>query len=273
MKVFVYESEAYPLREYFPEYLVPFLTSNLLQFTKDRLIHASQDDGCQIFLPAWWGSRVSDSDEFSFHAGDIDEQLEQHQQKEYELVVITSLSALWVGDLPPQDMAYIKQAPEKFFSNRGIMVGYLKQGQKLPEPTEFEDGFKNVVALTDGNYLRLNQGLLAGVTLNVQAADTNARVFGEPLILSKQVSPGSTICGPAFIDKDVVIQDSYIGPGTIIRGNSQVFNSRVDGSFLLSASIHNSTISDGIVLGSQVEGVKLLPQTKLMPGSNIAADE
>lgn len=272
MKVFIYESDSV-LVNFFqrPEFQIPFLSSNLLSFLGAGVVRNSiiLDEDYTVFLPLSWEPHIENSSNFSFYSGDIANQLSTSQKRDYELVFITGLFSLMLGDFFDHDLSHLKQNPEKLFTNRGVIGGYLKKGQELSAPEEF-DGFKNFVNLTEENYLRLNQDLVEN--LSIQSVGVTARTYGKPIILSENVSSDSTVCGPCFIGKNVRVDSSYISPGTVILGTTEIVNSRVTSSFVMDAYLDGTSIEDTIALEATIENVTLSKGAKLPPGSVIIGE-
>lgn len=272
MKVFIYESET-GLNAFFnsPDFLIPFLSTNLLSFMGSGVVRNSiiLDEDYQIFLPASWEPHILNSEAYSFYAGDVRNQLQNHQKKEYELVFLANLFSLMVADLFDEDISHLKQNPEEMFSNRGVIGGYLKKGQELPKPEVFE-GFRNFIELSDSNFLRLNQDLVGN--LNIKSLGVGARKYGTPTILSENVSENSTICGPCYIAEHVVVENSYIAPGTVLLGDTRIVSSRVYGSFVHDSGIDSSELHDSLVSGADISDVSLNKNTRLPFGSVVKGE-
>lgn len=272
MKVFVYESDS-SLGNFFQkhEFQIPFLSSSLLSFLEAGIVRNGVllGNGYDIFLPSHWKHYLEDSPGFRYHSGDINNKLSEYQTEEYELVFIVSLFSLMLGDFFDEDISYLKQNPEKFFANRGVVGGYLKKGQHLPKPEEFT-GFMNFVVLDEENYLRLNQDLVEN--LSIQSVGVEARVYGNPIILSNLVSNTSTICGPCFVGSGVRVQNSYISPGTVLVGNTQVIDSTIMSSFIFNSSVKSVHLEDSTLSEVIIEDVRLTKGTKLPSGSVIIGE-
>jgi hypothetical protein len=272
MKVFLYENYN-ELSLWFkrPEFTIPFLHTNLLGFLSGGFVRnaIALGEDVQIFLPSFWEEDIVSPNNYRYYTGEVPKELEAHQKMEYELVFLTSLYSLLLGDFSSADISYLKQSPEKLFSNNGVIGGYLRKGQVLPKPDTF-DGFANIVELTSANFLNLNQRLVEN--LNIKSLGARARTYGKPTILSENVSEDSTLCYPCFIGKDVVIQNSYIGPGTVLTGNTRVLHSKVFGSFLESSNIVSSNLHDIISIDAYVENSSLHSPTLLPAGSMIYSE-
>ena len=272
MKVFIYESEN-GLNSFFnsPEFLIPFLSTNLLSFMGTGVVRNSivLDEDYQIFLPAHWEPHILNSESYEFYTGDVSNQLQNHQKKEYELVFLANLFSLMVADFFDEDISHLKQNPEKLFSNRGVIGGYLKRGQEPPKPESFE-GFKNFLVLDDSNFLRLNQDLVAN--LSIKSVGVSARTYGTPIILSENVVGNSTICGPCYIGENVTVESSYIAPGTILLGDTKVLHSRVYGSFVHDSVIDSSDIHDSMLSGADITTTVLEGYTRLPFGSVVKGE-
>jgi NDP-sugar pyrophosphorylase family protein len=272
MKVFVYESDNGVINFFQrPEFQIPFLSSNLLSFMGAGVVRNSilLDEDYQIFLPHSWEPHLENSSNFNFYSGDVFNQLSQYQKREYELVFVTGLFSLMLGDFFDHDLSHLKQNPEKFFSNRGVIGGYLKRGQELPVPEEFE-GFKNFVVLSGENYLKLTQDLVEN--LSIKSVEVSARTYGKPIVLSEDVASNSTVCGPCFIGKGVRIEDSYIAPGTVILGNTDIINSQIMSSFIMDSYVDSSSMKDAMAADATIEKINLSQGAKLPPGSVIIGE-
>jgi hypothetical protein len=273
MKVFIYETQSdLPLFFQRVETHIPFLHTNLLSFLGAGFVRSAiqQDEEVQIFLPHSWEGDIHQPHNYSFYNGELSKTLLTHQKREYELVFITSLFSLLVGDFYPHDVTHLKQNPENLFSNNGIVGGYLKRGQEMPKPEVFS-GFSNVTILDFDNFLRLNQSLIGN--LNIKSVDTlNIQVYGKPTILSESISGDTTICYPSFIDKGVVVRNSYIGPGTVLRGNTSVEDSKLYGSFIDASKVVSSELHDSIISSAYIQNSKLGRNTLVPPGSMIYSE-
>lgn len=258
MKVIVYENPNV-LNGWFgkPDCKVPFLATDLVSFFTMGFLRLGSDLGedAEIYIPESWRDDLGDSPYFTYYNTSTSQVLHDSQKKEYELVFLSSLYSLFVGDMDKADIAHLKQNPEKLFLSRGVLGGYLKKGQDMPAPESFS-GFSCFLTLTDDNYLRINQDLVS----NLSAKSINevpARVYGNPLILSSNIGGNTTVCAPCYIGKDVVVTDSYIGPGTILRGNTRVINSKVFGSYLEDTEISESIVNDTVSSSSLIDDIEL----------------
>lgn len=256
MKVFIYENPNI-VNSWFNEsdYKIPFLGTNLLNFnTMGFLRFASETgDSLKVFIPGHWDVPSNDYLQ-PYDGSSIKDNLDKYQTHDYELVFVMSAFSLLVGELDKNDIAEIKQRPEKFFNNRGVIGGLLKKGQELPSPEEFS-GFNSFINLHEDNYLKLTQDLVGNLT--IKSNKTEARVYGTPIILSSDISSDSTICYPSYIGKDVVINNSYVGPGSVIRGKSRISGSMVLGSFVEESIVSSAELEDTISVNSRIENVKV----------------
>ena len=272
MKVFLYETQSdIPVFFQREDLQIPFLHTNLLTFMGAGFMRnaISLGEEAQVFLPSSWEDSLPTPHNYSFYSGELSKTLETHQKREYELVFLTNLFSLMVGDFLPEDIAHLKQNPEKLFSKNGVIGGYLKRGQEMPKPEEFV-GFDNIITLTFDNFLGLNQQLIGN--LNIKSLEVGCRVYGKPVILSENVSDNSTVCYPSYIDKNVVVRNSYIGPGTVLRGNSVIEDSRVYGSFIESSRVVSCELHDTIATSSYIESANFGRNTLLPPGSMINSE-
>jgi hypothetical protein len=264
MQVFLFDNHSV-LNHWFnePDHKIPFLATDFLAFNTLGILRTARDNGdeVRIHIPYHWYDSVDNRSLFSPYDGQsFWETLQNNQSQEYELVFSLPLTSLFVGDLDRADIAHLKQNPEKLFMNRGVMGGYLKKGQGFPAPENFH-GFDAFIPVTQENFLRLNQDLVA--QMSVRSLETTARTYGKPMILSEHISSDSTICSPCYIGKDVVINQSYIGPGSVIRSGSIITNSKIYGSFIEGSRVTNSELTDTITSSSVIEGVTL--QNSVVP--------
>jgi len=255
MKVFIYDSPN-ELNIIFGEHdsLIPFLGTNLLNFSTMGIIRNAQQtgEGHTIYLPDSW--EVTNTSLYSFYTNVI-ETLKDRQTKEYELVFLMSVFSLAVGDISKDDIAYLKQHPEKMFQNNGVIGGYLKKGQELPTPEEFTgfDAFWNLDITT---YLDISQKLVSQLTVDSIDIPETVTVYGNPSVLSDKIS-NSTICAPSYISREASVVNSYIAPGTIITGETKISGSKVFGSFIENSTILSSELTDSIVSDSLIEQINL----------------
>lgn len=264
MKVFVYESDNTLIGLFQkPEYLVPFLSSNLLSILE--VMFKRYDQECQIFLPESWGPHSG----FYSYSGDIFAQLEKHQKNEYELIFITGLFSVMFNDLEDSDISYLKQNPERLYVSGGVVGGYLKRGQHLPRPEDF-DGFKNFTYLDETNYIKLSQDMIGKIDL--ESVSTPAKIYGKPVILSKNISEDSVVCGPCFVGEYVTVRSSQILPGTVILGTSEIVDSKLFSSFVLSSQVSHSSLENAMIIESVCGGLKL-SGGKLPPGSEVVNEQ
>lgn len=269
MKVFVYENPN-EINSWFgkPDHEIPFLGTNLLNFNSMGFLQASSSvkDTLKIFLPQSWD--IPSSQYFEHYDGSVGGTLKTQQEQEYELVLITNMFSVLVGELSNTDFSHLKQNPGKFFRNRGVVGGYLKAGQELPVPEDFP-GFVCFVELYPESYLKINQALLENVS--VDSKQTQAKVYGSPSILAENISSEATICAPSFIGKDVVIfGKTYIGPGSVIRGNSIIESSRIFGSYIENSRVENTSLEDSILSDSSISGLSL--DGSVIPSGSLIRD-
>lgn len=258
MQVFYYENPSI-INQWFgePDNRIPFLGSNLLNFNTMGFLRLGNQrgDSPKIHIPSRWYADLDNPSLFTEYDGSsISETLNESQVQDYELVFILSLTSLLVGEVTETDISHLKQNPGKTYINRGVIGGYLKKGDEFPTPEEFE-GFTGFIPLNEDNYLILSQDLVG--QLSVKSVATEARVYGNPIILSTDISPDSIICYPCYIGKDVVINSSYIGPGSVIRSGSSINNSKIYGSIVDGSRVTNAELTDTILSNALVEGVKL----------------
>lgn len=257
MKVIVYENPN-TINEWFgrQDCEIPFLATDLLSFYLMGFLRLASDigDKSDVYIPETWRSALGDPAYTNYYNCPTASLIEEVQTNEYELIFISSLYSLFVGDMDRADIAHLKQNPEKLFLNRGVLGGYLKKGQELPAPESFE-GFQCFIPLTDENYLRVNQDLVANLS-SKSTEEVSARVFGKPLILSSTIGGNTTICAPCYIGKDVTVTDSYIGPGTILRGNTRVSNSKLFGCYVEDSQVSDSVINDSVISSSDLDGIE-----------------
>lgn len=272
MKVIVYENPN-TLNEWFsrPDCKIPFLATDLLSFYAMGFLRLASDIGeeAEIYIPETWKPLLGDIAYFKYYHTSTSQAIKTFQKREYELVFLSSLYSLFIGDMDKADVSHLKQNPEKLFLGRGVIGGYLKKGQELPEPESFP-GFDCFVTLTEDNYLRINQDLVSNLSTK-SIDEVSARVYGKPLILSSQIGGNTTICAPCYIGKDVVVLDSYIGPGTILRGQTRITNSRVFGSYLEDVEISECTLTETVSSSSSLDGVEFdiarLPSGSVIRGA------
>ena len=249
-----------------PDYKIPFLATNLLNFNTLGFLRLASSRGevVKIHVPSYWYEDLDNKNLFTPYDGSsIQDTLANSQANEYELVFIISLASVFVSDLSLSDISHMKENPEKLFSNpvKGVIGGYLKKGQELPSLDSDFPLFDAFIKLSPSNFLRLNQDLVG--QLSVKSVETEARVYGDAIILSENISNDTVICAPCYIGKDVVINSSYIGAGTILRGHSRLTSSRVFGSFVVDTHLEESEITDSILSDSFVQGVTL--KNSLLP--------
>lgn len=268
MKVFVYENPN-EINSWFgkPDHEIPFLGTNLLNFNSLGFLHSASalKESLKIFLPDSW--EIPTSQYFEHYDGSVAAKM-SNKNEEYELVLLTNMFSILVGELGSTDFSHLKQNPGKFFRNRGVIGGYLKSGQELPSPEDFS-GFFCFVELGPESYLKVNQSLISNIS--VDSKKTQATLYGNPSILSDNISPEATVCYPSFIGKDVsIFGKSYIGPGSVIRGHSTIVSSKVFGSYVENSRVEHSSLEDSILSDSSVYGLSL--SESILPIGSVARD-
>lgn len=263
MKVFIYETDN-EITSLFqrPEFHVPMLDSSLLSLLSRSLTASCielGEDAPQIFLP--W-----DIPNYNYYPGNVLETLQHHQKQDYELVFLTSLFSFMTGNFLSEDIAHLLQSPEKMYFNNGTYGGYLKKGQELPKPEEYQ-GFKNVIPLTIDNYLEVNQNNMHLIRQSTVENPLEVRTYGSPTVFSNDIRGSSTVCAPCYIGKEVTISNSYIGAGSVILSGSVVENSSIFGSYVFSSTVKSSTIHDSILSESFLEGHDSIRDSRFVSGS------
>lgn len=239
MKVFVYQEDT-DLSVFFerPEFAVPFLSSDLLTFFLKGVERAGL--GAETYLPATWGI-----EEYRSYSR------VELEGEGYGYVMFAPLTSLIVFDFEESDFIEMKQFPDRLFSNNGVVAGYVDYGKPLPAPKDNDTFFKNIRRVNLTTFLQYNQRLVG----NLEAGEQKRFVYGSPVILTDNVCPRTTVAGPAFIGEHVRIENSYIGPGSVITGTSVIENSTILHSFINSSTVENSEFKDSLITDSSIEGV------------------
>lgn len=268
MKVFIYEDYS-ELVDFFglPPNEVPFLGSTLVDFTINALTSQCSlllgEGEPEIFYPESWGRDNSFS-------GDYTPLLSE----EPELVLVTTSSSILVGTISRDDLQYVKERPNHLFYNGLVYIGYIsRNGLKVPTNDDsLMSGFRSVTSLE--GFLRLNQALVSRLSYPYDYDLDDSDIYGSPVILSESIH-NSTICGPAFIGENVHISNSYIGPGTVIAGNTNIVNSRVYSSFVFDSSLSSiSRLENSLIGGSSVvSGMPELADSRLPSGSKVVGSK
>lgn len=236
MRIFIYDTYT-DLNTFFnlPSDNLPILGSTLSKFMQD----------------AFERQASLHNDSVTFHRN---VEYTEHLSEDYEIVLLTSVFSVPVGNISREEIAFLKQNPDKMFQNNGVIGGYIK---KPETPTQESNIFVNFWELNLDNFLYTNQVLLPQLSL-LSPHQTNDSItrYGNPIILSQNVV-NSTICYPCFIDKDVHVSNSYIGAGTILLGNTSVSNSRVYSSFVQDTRLSDVKAEDIIASYSVLEGGRM----------------
>jgi hypothetical protein len=70
----------------------------------------------------------------------------------------------------------------------------------------------------------------------------------------------------------VRIEDSYIAPGTVILGNTDIINSQIMSSFIMDSYVDSSSMRDAVAVDATLEKINLSQGAKLPPGSVIIGE-
>ncbi len=161
------------------------------------------------------------------------------------------------------------EKPKEFVSDEAIIgIYYFKSGESLKNELKYliENNIRgnNEYQLTDAleNMKNKNNKFkTATVTEWLDCGNKDATVYTNQRILyhsgnllSKKIkNTNSLIIEPCFIDENVVLNNSVVGPHVSIGKNTQLTNSVISNSVILSNSrINNSVIANSII-GKYVE--------------------
>lgn len=102
--------------------------------------------------------------------------------------------------------------------------------------------------------LDANRLVLSHLERRLSGHSENAQILGEVVVEVGARVINSTVRGPAFIGKDAVVENAYIGPYTAVGAGAKVLGSEVEYSILLDgAEVHNLPYRlDSSVLGQGV---------------------
>jgi hypothetical protein len=261
MKIFYYEEEN-DIESIFlmPEYEIPFLGSDLFNFSKsafERLAFNLQEK-VEFFVPKAWNLESINTYNYN---------ILEHLNEEPELVFITSVYSIFFSEMDKEYIQHLKQNKGNAFASDGTICSYISNTDELKEPKE-DASLKVFFHLNSSNFLRTNQKLVSRIFS--ESVEVNSNIFGEPIILSSKVV-NSTICGPSFIGPEVSVANSYIAPGSIILGDSSVSNSKVFSSFLYNSKVEKCEVDSIISSHSFVSGVNL--KNSLIPSGGLIHNE
>lgn len=247
MKVFLYE-EVNPLNTTFllPEYEIPFLGSNLLDFSKNAFQRLADYLGEELeyYVPGGWAVNELTYD------GNL---LSALHEEEPELVFFTNVYSLFFGAMDKEYIHHLKQNRGKAFKSNGTVCSYLSRSDGLNEPQD-DESLRVFFYLDLDNYLRTSQKLMT--QLDTGSVEHTAKTFGEPIVRTSTIT-NSTVCAPSFIGPDVSLVNCYIAPGSIITGNSHLANTRVFSSALHGVNASDSELESVISAESIIEHLKL----------------
>ena len=248
MKVFLHPGFN-GISEYFQEedFNIPFLGSTLLDFNVESYKRFSKitSNELEIFVPGLWDVGLRKYDYVS-----------NCLSEEYEVIFVTNLFNIPALDFTITDYQFLIQNPNKFFQHElGFQLGYVNNTSNLNDSVSDNLlGFKNVIKLTPGNFLKVNQSLVNNYTGNSNVLNS----YGLPVIVSPSENViNSKICAPCFIGEDVRVYNSVIYPGTVLTGNTIIENSEIFESFICESSVKNSVIKNSLVAVSSVDHVDL----------------
>ena len=248
-----------------PSYSTPFLSADLMTFYRQAAVRFREEynEEAVIYTPAEWNEEHP-------YTGDYTKLLEDT----YEIVLLASPYSAPVGNMLPDEIAFLKQHPDKLFHNNGVVGGFIRSGFKPTAPEDDPDLFSGFMELTLENFLITNQMLSGQLQYKNTPQALYSKIYGNPAILSENVH-NSTIVAPAFIDKNVTVHNSYIGAGTILTGDTTVTNSRIYGSFIHSSQIHNcERVEDALIAtNSHVENQILTSPSALPYGSIVRGED
>lgn len=257
IKVFFYDNYN-PIMDYFHEedFNIPFLGSNLFDFLKSSYTRFANLLGFDIcfYSSSYW------SDDIPVYTNILEELGE-----DYCLFVLTDAFSLPIFDFTKDDYHFLAQNPNKVFSHEtGIKIGYINKNVDFNKIHNDLTGFKNIVKMSQGNFLSLNQTLVNNFTSKTVIPGN----YGNPVILSSQDKiHDSRILGPSFIGEDVKIVKSVIYPGSIVMGNCTIINSEIFESFICESSITDSSIKNSISALSFIDAMNL--ENSIIPSGSV----
>lgn len=158
------------------------------------------------------------------------------------------------------------EKPEKFISDLAIIgVYYFKDGAELKRQVNrvMDDGLKGpggeyflTAALdnmiNDGKVFKIatvDEWLDCG-TLPAWLETTGEIVAKEGSIFDHSRFPGCTINEPVFIDKDVTIENSSIGPKVSIESGTVIKNSTIENSIIRDNASLDNVHTEGSTIGA-----------------------
>jgi len=163
------------------------------------------------------------------------------------------------------------EKPKEFVSNLAIIgIYYFKSGENLASELKYLLDNKVIVngeyQLTDALENMKSKGKLFKPGMVYEWLDcgnkdatvyTNQRILTylpkEKLISEKSKIKNSTILEPSFIDDDVVIENSIIGPFASIGKSTKIVSSVIKNSIIQENSLVENAVIDNSMLGNYVK--------------------
>jgi len=250
--------------DYFQEeaFNVPFLGNTLFDYHLTMYQRFANEIGqtLKIFVPPEWEHIIPSTEGYT--------NIPQKLSNEHEFVIINDLFNLPIFDFSKDDYQTVIQSPNKLFSYPiGFKVGFLNNKSEILKLEENLGGFLNIIKLSEGNFLQLNQTLV-----NNFSGNPRPNTYGSPVIACDYDSiVNSKISGPCFIGEDVRIYNSTIYPGTILTGRTIIQNSEVFESFVCESTIKNSTVKNALSVLSILENLDL--KDSLIPRGSVIINE
>lgn len=265
MKIFIYESDT-SLQQIFhlPARAVPLLNTTVSGFFKQSASRQARLHNVKVdvYTPQHW------EDDNGYASNFLD-----FRSDTPEVFIVVPDNTVLAGDILKEDLVRLEQSPGKLFHNKGIIAGYLSsKDDDYPEPINDETLFNGALFISADNYLKIQQVLVQRVsTPDLPGTDDTVTLYGAPVILADPSSiQNSTICAPTLIGKDVRVVNSYIAPGSVITGDSNIISSRVYSSVVIDSTITNSNITNTVIPGKcSLSSIKLGFGSALTSGTNL----
>lgn len=274
MRVFLFDKHT-EINHFFDEsdINIPFLGANLFQFNIANYIRWSEvlSQTINIYLPISWQNYLPNPDLFHYYdVLDVEKILLERATEQNELIIVNTLQNIILKSLTHQEINFIFETPNKVYTQNDLLIfSYNKNTPIEPNKDTFK-ALDNFYQITLNNFLMVNENMVSAVlSKSSLIQQPTLKTYGEPIILSEHIFH-STVCGPALVDKDSDVQNSYIGAGSIVI-KSTLRDTKVFNSFIYDSSLDKSVLENSIVSKSIVKGVKS-KNTKLTSGSEIEYD-
>jgi hypothetical protein len=223
-----------------------------------------------IYLPESWQVFVPNPENFLYYdVLDVESILSNISFDSSELIIVNTLQNIITKPIEKNEFNFVFENEGKIYTQNNLIFFAYSPKLKLIPNTENFTPLDNFYQISMEDFLFVNQNMVSALNQNNPIQNPTNKTFGNPIIMSENVHD-SVVCGPALVDKESHIDNSYIGAGSIII-KTKVHKSKILNSFLFESDVVNSNLEDSILSKSNISGLTC-KSLKLPSGSEVRYD-